>query len=334
MIASEQPPGHPINLLVVDDVEDTLLTMQMLLERPGLNVLTAGSASAAFDLLLQHEVALALLDVEMPQMNGFALAERMRGDARTRGVPIIFLTGHLFDTGRVFAGYEAGAVDGLYKPIEPRVLMSKVAVFVELYRQRRELQERNATLERLLRRNEAMAAELREAHGKAVHESLTDALTGVPNRRHILRLASQALTDVGDDEPVSVAILDLDHFKAINDAHGHPCGDAVLQHFCRHCHEHLREADALGRLGGEEFLLVMPRTAVDDARATTEELRRSLHPCRGVRYTFSAGLTLADANDSLTDIMKRADEALYRAKRGGRNRTELAVAGGHGTPVS
>jgi diguanylate cyclase (GGDEF)-like protein len=321
------PPAlRPVNVLVVDDVEDTLVTMRMLLEQPGLTVLTAPSAAEALKLLHEHEVALALLDVEMPQVNGFALAEQMRRGERTRGVPIIFISGHRFDASRVFSGYEAGAVDVLYKPVEPVVLLSKVGVFVELHRQRQELLERNEELHRLLRRNEAMANELRAEHRKAVQEALTDPLTGVPNRRQILRLADQALSDPQtDDRPVSLTMIDLDHFKAINDEHGHACGDAVLRDFCRHCREHLPKHDALGRLGGEEFLIVMPATTVDEARDATETLRSSLRPYRGIEYTFSAGLTPVDAEEPLARALKRADDALYRAKRLGRNRTELSM---------
>ena len=142
----EPAASDPVNVLVVDDLEDTLLTLQLLLERPGLRILTASSAAQAFRLLRQHEVALALLDVEMPHMNGFALADQMRCHEHSRHVPVIFLTGHDFDTGRVLSGYEVGAVDVLYKPVEPLVLVNKVGVFTELYRQRRELQERNAAL--------------------------------------------------------------------------------------------------------------------------------------------------------------------------------------------
>ena len=152
-------PG-PVNVLVVDDVPQNLLAMTALLQRPGLQVLTAGSGTEALELLLQHDVALALLDVQMPEMDGFALAELMRGTQRTREVPIIFLTASPTDPSRSFRGYEAGAVDFLHKPIDPRVIASKVNVFVELYQQRQLLKQRNEALERLLKLNETMVAVL------------------------------------------------------------------------------------------------------------------------------------------------------------------------------
>lgn len=150
----------PVKVLVVDDVPQNLLAMRALLGRPGLEVLCAGSGTEALELLLQHDVALALLDVQMPEMDGFALAELMRGTQRTREVPIIFLTASPNDPSRSFQGYEAGAVDFLHKPLDPRVIASKVDVFVELYQQRRLLRERNAALEQMLKLNETMVAVL------------------------------------------------------------------------------------------------------------------------------------------------------------------------------
>jgi two-component system, sensor histidine kinase and response regulator len=129
----------PINLLIVDDTEDNLLVLEALLRRDDLEIFKAHSGAEALELLLVHEFALAILDVQMPEMNGFELAELMRGAARTRSVPIIFVTAGARDPLRVFKGYETGAVDFLYKPIEPHILKSKVEVFFELYRQRREL---------------------------------------------------------------------------------------------------------------------------------------------------------------------------------------------------
>ncbi len=275
---------------MVDDVADNLLTTQLLLARPGLAVLVASSAADALELLAQHEVALALLDVQMPEVDGFELAERMRRDDHTRRVPIIFMTGNGVDPSRTFLGYEAGAVDFLLKPVDSRVLESKVGVFVELYRQRQELCERNAELERLLLLNETMAEELRKAHGQAVEEANTDALTGVSNRRHIMRLGDATLGDRRRQaSPLTLAILDLDHFKAINDTHGHDVGDAVLRAFCTHVSTQIRPSHMLGRLGGEEFLLLMPGTSLSDAEVLLERVRRTLKSQAGIRYTFSAG---------------------------------------------
>lgn len=149
-----------VNLLIVDDVPQNLVAMQALLRREGVNLLLAGSGAQALELLLEHEVALALLDVQMPEIDGFMLAELMRGSQRSRDVPIIFLTASPDDPLRVFKGYESGAVDFLHKPVAPQVILSKVNVFIELYQQRQLLKARNEALERALKLNETMAAVL------------------------------------------------------------------------------------------------------------------------------------------------------------------------------
>ncbi|PCC67140.1 His Kinase A (phospho-acceptor) domain-containing protein [Nannocystis exedens] len=129
---------EPINFLLVDDTEQNLIALEALLRRDGLNILTARSGFEALELLLVHDVALAFLDVQMPGMDGFELAELMRGTERTKNVPIIFVTAGARDSERVFQGYESGAVDFLHKPIDPRVLRSKADVFFELSKQRRD----------------------------------------------------------------------------------------------------------------------------------------------------------------------------------------------------
>ena len=128
-----------VKFLLVDDPEENLVALEALLRREGLELLKARSGSQALELLLVHDVALAILDVQMPEMNGFELAELMRGASRTKHVPIIFLTAGARDPQRVFKGYEAGAVDFLFKPIEPHVLKSKADVFFELHRHKIEL---------------------------------------------------------------------------------------------------------------------------------------------------------------------------------------------------
>lgn len=128
-----------VSFLLVDDLDENLLSLEALLRRDDLTLLKARSGDQALELLLEHEVALALIDVQMPGLDGFELAELMRGNERTRRIPIIFLTAGTADRQRRFRGYEAGAVDFIYKPIEPDVLRSKADVFFELYRQRQQI---------------------------------------------------------------------------------------------------------------------------------------------------------------------------------------------------
>jgi signal transduction histidine kinase len=140
----------PIKCLLVDDLEENLLTLSALLARSDVEVLTARSGTEALELLLVHDVALAFLDVQMPDMDGFELAELIRGSERTRHIPLIFVTAGAREKHRHFKGYETGAVDFIYKPIEAHILKNKADVFFELYRQRQllsvELHDRTETL--------------------------------------------------------------------------------------------------------------------------------------------------------------------------------------------
>jgi two-component sensor histidine kinase len=138
---------NPVHFLLVDDLEENLLSLEALLRRPDLVLLKARSGDEALELLLSHDVALALVDVQMPGLNGFELAELMRGNERTRRIPIIFVTAGSADAQRKFRGYETGAVDFIQKPIESDILRSKAEVFFELYRQRQQLAVQRDELE-------------------------------------------------------------------------------------------------------------------------------------------------------------------------------------------
>lgn len=195
-------PTEPVYFLLVDDLEENLVALEGLLRREGLVMLKARSGTDALEYLLQHEVALALVDVQMPGMDGFELAEFMRGAERTRRVPIIFLTAGGADRQRRFRGYETGAVDFLHKPLEPDVLRSKADVFFELFRQRQEVARqrdelRAATEEnaRLLEESRRYANALVEADRRKddflamlAHE-LRNPLAPVRNAVEILRRA-------------------------------------------------------------------------------------------------------------------------------------------------
>ena len=193
---------NAVPILMVDDRPENLISLEAMLRRDGLETLKAQSAREALELLLHRDVALALLDVQMPEMDGFELAEMLRGNERTRHIPIIFLTAGSTDRTRRFRGYEAGAVDFLEKPLEPDILRSKVNIFFELYRQRQQIGEQMENLRaiatenlRLLKESRAAAEALQDADRRKdeflatlAHE-LRNPLAPIRNGLQILRLS-------------------------------------------------------------------------------------------------------------------------------------------------
>ncbi|MCJ8143903.1 response regulator [Ancylobacter sp. A5.8] len=178
----------PVPFLLVDDLEDNLVSLEALLRRDDLLLLKARSGDEALELLLQHDVALALVDVQMPGLNGFELAELMRGSERTRGIPIIFVTAGSADSQRRFRGYEAGAVDFIQKPIEPDILRSKADVFFELYRQRQMIAAQRDELE-------VQAEALREA-GRRKDEFLITLTHDVHRHQHAREQQDMLLREI------------------------------------------------------------------------------------------------------------------------------------------
>jgi two-component system sensor histidine kinase/response regulator len=173
----------PVKCLLVDDLPENLLALSAVLQRDDVDILTARSGTEALELMLEHDFALAFLDVQMPEMDGFELAELIRGSERTRHVPLIFVTAGTRDQNRMFKGYESGAVDFLYKPIEPHVARSKSEIFFELYRQRQllaqQLQERTETL----RLNEMFSAVL--------GHDLRNPLSAIVTAAHLVQYRSE-----------------------------------------------------------------------------------------------------------------------------------------------
>ena len=158
-----------VNILIVDDLPENLIALEALIRRDDLAVHAAGSGDEALALLLEHEFALALLDVQMPGMNGFELAELMRGTERTRRIPIVFVSAAGRELNHAFRGYEAGAVDFLHKPLDAYAVNSKVAVFVDMYRQRSEMRRQVEALELARREQQALLEKLHAAQEELQH---------------------------------------------------------------------------------------------------------------------------------------------------------------------
>ena len=148
-------------MLIVDDLPENLLALEALIKEEGREVYKAHSADEALALLLEHEFALAILDVQMPGMNGFQLAELMRGTEKTKNIPIVFVSAAGRELNYAFTGYESGAVDFLYKPLDIHAVRSKVAVFVDLYRQRKVMSRQLEALQRSREEQDALLGELR-----------------------------------------------------------------------------------------------------------------------------------------------------------------------------
>lgn len=542
---------EPIKILVVDDRPENLLAIENVLERPGLIIISATSGNEALGLVLEHHFALILLDVQMPGMDGFEVAELMRGSEKTRHIPIIFVTAISKEETHVFTGYEKGAVDYLFKPLDPIILRSKVNIFVELFQQRKKLQQNNeklndmvAELERVnqqirdqqkslieeerlkvllqmagatahelnqplmvlmgniqlmeldggipahmgerinrvsqaagriadivkkiqtLRHDEpknyaggktilnldqpvsvlciddqdndftllqqtigdqpelklsrakqmgeALASieknrfdlifleyilpdgnglefleainskgvntpvvvitghgdeliasrmiqagasdylpkaklsqkallriisnalekanlrrEMRIAQEKLAEMSIRDELTGMFNRRYFQEGLEREISGAQRyKHSLALCIIDLDHFKLVNDSYGHLCGDEILQEFGKLLSDSIRKYDVACRYGGEEFAVLLPDTSIDEATVLCDRFRERIskhdftYDRVTIRITASIGVAASSVEKVMTgqQLVELADKALYQAKHQGRNK--------------
>jgi diguanylate cyclase (GGDEF)-like protein len=320
-----------IDILIVDDRPENLLVIESILESMDCNIVKANSGNEALSLMLDHNFALVLLDVQMPEMDGFEVAELMRSSLRTRFTPIIFVTAISKEQRCIFKGYEVGAVDYLFKPIEPIILQSKVKVFIDLFNQRKLVEEQKAMLEIKIKE----LSELKEANTELEHLSIRDGLTGISNRRNFnyyMQLCWENCQRT--EETLSLIMADIDFFKAYNDNYGHLKGDECLIRVANSIAKSIkRPMDLVARYGGEEFAVILPKTNMEDAQKIAEEISKGIqklfipheHSLVSKSVTLSLGVATMVPQSGFTveNIIDKADKALYSAKVGGRNRIFL-----------
>jgi len=323
-------------ILVVDDTHANLVAMRRLLADCGAELLEASSGNQALTMCLDHEFALILLDVNMPDMDGYEVASLLGEAGQLQETPIIFVTAAYADDIHRLKGYRFGAVDYIAKPVNDAILQSKVRVFLELYEARAQLR---GTLDELSERNRQLGVEIAErerVEAQIRHQATHDMLTGLPNRvlfHDRLRTAMQRAPRHG--VAFALVLLDIDGFKGINDDHGHPAGDALLRAIAGRLLGALRSNDTVARLGGDEFALILEDVADADALLhRCRELGGELaapYPLDGRRGPFiaqvsaSQGIALwgGDARND-EDLIQAADRALYKAKEDGKNRCVMA----------
>ena len=321
-----------VSILIVDDRPENLLTLESLLEEPGLDIVRADSGDEALSRTLDHDFAIVLLDVNMPGMDGFETAELMRGNRKTRNIPIIFVTAQRGQEEMVFKGYESGAVDYLVKPLQPNVLQSKVRFFLDTHRQRLQLEQKTRELDAKLVELEELQQLLEESNLKLKRLSSRDALTGLPNRRSFDdTFAREWQHALRDKEPLSLIIMDIDHFKKYNDTYGHVAGDYCLQQVA-HALEGAsqRAVDLVARYGGEEFTVVLPDTDAQGAETVAAKMMRAVSDlgiehgaspvCGHVTISLGVATIVPTDGDTMITLVETADKMLYQAKNTGRNR--------------
>ena len=247
-----------------------------------------------------------LLDLMMPGMSGIETLQHLKKDESLRSIPVIMISANDGDDTIVDA-LDLGAQDYVTKPFIYPVLEARLRSAVRLKESQEKLEEANRTLEQL---------------------ASLDPLTELYNHRHFFNLAGAEFAKARRHKrPISTIMIDADHFKSINDSHGHAMGDQALISLSRTCEKLIRESDFIGRLGGEEFAVCCPDTDQDGATHLAERIREAIsettveHEGETLNFTVSIGVaTMCDHDGSFNSVLDRADNLLYRAKQTGRNR--------------
>lgn len=294
------------DILVVDDTLANVNILKSLLQESGYSVRAATSGKVALMICEKRSPDLVLLDVRMPEMDGYEVCRRLKAGEKTREIAVIFISALNTPDDKMEA-FEAGGVDFISKPFDVTEVLTRVKTHVRLQMLQRQLREKNRELAQL---------------------AATDPLTGLYNRRSFLeRLRNCQYANNRYGTPCSLLMFDLDNFKTINDQYGHNVGDQVLQTVAERTRRLLRETDVAARWGGEEFMILAPHTGQDDAVCLAERLRKcfaeeSIEPVG--RVTASFGIAQNDHCNSLEALTHLADQALYAAKAAGRNCVRIA----------
>lgn len=311
-----------MKILIADDSIVSRHLLEATLRKWGYEVTVACDGAEALQILEREDApALIILDWMMPGMTGLEVCQRIRQRGSEPYIYILLLTSKS-QKEDLIEGMDAGADDYITKPFDQN-----------------ELQVRLRAGTRLV----DLQAQLLSAREALREQATRDSLTHLWNRSSIIEALTRELARSERElSPVGVVIVDLDHFKHINDNHGHPAGDAVLREAARRMQSSVRQYDSIGRYGGEEFLILLPRCGEAESYSQAERLRKQLAQTEicfndtSLRITASFGVTAAIPGQPWTaeGLIRKADEALYVAKNSGRNRVEVLAYGSEPAPIS
>lgn len=302
-------------ILIVDDEPSNRLLLKEILTSNGYEVRMARRGSEALKMVQEDPPSAVILDVLLPDMNGMQICRKMKSTEQTRFIPIVLLTALRGNQERI-QGIEAGADDFISKPVHRVELLTRIKSLVRIKHLNEILEQKVAELESVREKLKTLA--------------VTDGLTGVYNYRAFRRQLKHEISRSRRFRmPVSLLIIDIDHFKEYNDRFGHLNGDRALQQFASLLKKDIREIDCLARYGGEEFTVILPGTDKESSAFVAEKLRvlveetdfSLMDSTESSRITVSIGAaTYPDDADNEETLIHLTDQALYKAKRTGRNR--------------
>ncbi len=322
----------PPKVLVVDDDQKNLFAMRTALEDMPITLLEASNGEDALQIAVDNELALILLDVQMPNMDGFEIAGILNKNKQTQSIPIIFVTAISKDIKYMQKGHELGAVDYLFKPIDTTILRSKVQIFIDYFNQ-------NKSMSELLKSLNETKKSLEKSNEQLNYLARSDVVTGLSNRFNFDEYLTSALESAKKSKQVmAVLYLDLDNFKQINDTFGHAQGDKLLMEVALRIKGSIRPTDTVqtpiarpmvSRLGGDEFALVLtdigtPNNASIVATRILDNVKKPID-LNEQEVTVGVSIGIAcypHAGETPEKLKKAADAAMYRAKSNGKNNIE------------
>lgn len=296
------------NILIVDDVAENLQLLTRLLHDAGYKVRPASSGALALKSAISMIPDLIMLDITMPEMDGFEVCRQLKKNPDLVEIPVIFISA-LNETVDKVTAFNCGGVDFVSKPFDTQEVLARVNVHVTLRKTLLELEKKNLELDTLAK---------------------TDYLTGVLNRREVVaELHRNMSLAKRHNHPFSIILIDIDYFKQVNDTFGHQIGDEVLKNTTEAINSSVRESDVLGRFGGEEFIILAPYSDIAGTALLAERVRKAVEQLswneEGLHVTISLGVAELEMNDTADTLIKRADQLLYCAKDKGRNRVAYNV---------
>ncbi len=288
-------------ILVVDDTETNIdILVELLGDK--YDVMVALDGHSAIEIGLEEQIDLILLDIMMPEMDGFETCEIFKSNQQTKDIPIIFITANS-DEESIEKAYDIGGIDYVTKPFKPKELLARVKTQLEL----------------------------RVLITHLEYISSYDSMTGIYNRRKFFELATEQFDK--NNENIYAVMMDIDRFKNINDTYGHPLGDQVIKLVTKTISDNISNESILGRLGGEEFAILCCYDTKVDIVEKLEKIRKEIESLEViasngdvVKFTISTGVTKCDGTlKDIDELLKEADVALYDAKGTGRNKSIFRI---------